>query len=147
MEFLETVLKLIKHVLFRTKNQLYEKARQTEEAPRSIISHVTATVSLETAAALPKYKNLVRQKERKRVVQEHNPKTLAAIVIPAELHQTLRATISWLMTQGPLMRNGFSFSQQKKTLIYWRLAHIGMPMERLSVALNYFIKFSPFTAF
>ena len=31
---------------------------------------------------------MVRQIERKRVVREHSPKTLAAIVIPAELHQT-----------------------------------------------------------
>ena len=116
------------------------------EEKASRLMKVLRIFCIVTAAALPKYKNLVRQIERKRVVQEHNPKTLAAIVIPAERQQILRGIISWLMTQDQ-MRNGFSSSQQNKTLIFWRPVHIDMPMEHSNVVLGYFIKFSPFTAF
>ena len=49
------------------KHQLYDTVRQTAEAPPSMISQMTVTVSFATATALLKYKTLIR----KRVVQEH----------------------------------------------------------------------------
>ena len=96
---------------FRTKHQFYEKTRQTEDVLRSFISQVAATVPIENTAALPKYQNVVRQIERKWVVQEHNSKTLASCYRPSCRAPTkspgdnLIAHDSWLANEEENRKN------------------------------------------